>query len=309
MLRTLGAYLAPWTFFDASKEDLLPNSRLWLDHASWRKVVASFAIKDGAKLEFTKDGLVGVSFAKAMADSEARVTFVAETINWFLSCVVLGGGNWFHPVTTGQVTVLNSQGDNIVQASGGGGEYFQVSIDKTVFWTLPPSRELQVLWIALHKRSMEVRAFTNAFEVGKQIYGKFTDVSFDLFLSALSAFASHDWRRALIFSWVVTEQLLQDLWDRYILSATSGKRRDRLSEDRTYSIAVRIEILLWVDKIPEKSYQDLNEIRVARNNMVHEGKNIARETALLSLGTVQDLLVILAGHPIEIKLPETTYIG
>lgn len=90
-----------------------------------------------------------------------------------------------------------------------------------------------------------------------------------LIAGAYSQYSRHQLAEALIDSWIVIEQIINWWWTRYV-SQFSGKRKQRLKNDtRTYTAAVRAEILAVAGQLNRNLYDEINTARHHRNNLAH----------------------------------------
>ena len=93
-----------------------------------------------------------------------------------------------------------------------------------------------------------------------------------LIAGAYFMFSRRQLAEALVDGWVVVEQILDRLWTRYTSDISDNSRKQRLSDTRTYSAAVRIEILHTLGIIPTALYAMLNVSRKHRNDLAHRSK-------------------------------------
>ncbi|HZH50275.1 MAG TPA: hypothetical protein VEZ16_00185 [Microvirga sp.] len=124
----------------------------------------------------------------------------------------------------------------------------------------------------------------------------------DLLLRAAVAFETHDFPASLITSWAVTEKLGNVQWDRFLKDKKFNKRRrELLLDSRTYSAAVRLEVLELSGFISEDLYTRTNDIRRARNNWIHSLARIESDDANDALFAALDWVSLVSG--IRINLP------
>lgn len=79
----------------------------------------------------------------------------------------------------------------------------------------------------------------------------------------------HDLAEGIVTSWIVCEELISFLWDRHVEAVREKERRDRLGDNRTYSAAVRIEVLQVAGVLPADLCKLLHEARKLRNALAH----------------------------------------
>jgi hypothetical protein len=93
-----------------------------------------------------------------------------------------------------------------------------------------------------------------------------------LIAGAYSLFSRRLLSEALIDSWFVCERIIHYLWEHYLSAFSDKARINRLNDPRTYSAAVRTEILHSVGIIPLPLYDELNKARGHRNDLAHGKK-------------------------------------
>jgi hypothetical protein len=91
-------------------------------------------------------------------------------------------------------------------------------------------------------------------------------------LSAYSQFQQHQIHEAIVDAWIACEQIIDYLWNSHIDRIEDKKRIDRLKDTRTYSVAVRLEILFNIGVINEELYSLLNNARKHRNDIAHRAE-------------------------------------
>jgi hypothetical protein len=93
-----------------------------------------------------------------------------------------------------------------------------------------------------------------------------------LIAQAYFLFSRRQLSEALADSWIVIEQILDSIWNSYLSSLVDRERRSRLSDPRTFSAAVRLEVLLVAGILPEDLYRFLNVARKHRNDLAHRAR-------------------------------------
>lgn len=77
---------------------------------------------------------------------------------------------------------------------------------------------------------------------------------------------------AVMDSWIVTEQILDYLWQTYVSALLDHDRRERLSDSRTYTASVRTEVLHMAGVIDTSLYNAIHKARKHRNDLAHRAK-------------------------------------
>lgn len=97
---------------------------------------------------------------------------------------------------------------------------------------------------------------------------------------------------ALIDSWIVTEQALDYLWKEYIETLSDDERKKRLKDERTYTAAVRAEILLTAGRVEEQLYKRIQRARGFRNDLAHRARISLQNTVdcVLAMKAVIELI-------------------
>lgn len=120
---------------------------------------------------------------------------------------------------------------------------------------------------------------TRGSSVSKILHSSFPTV----FLPSTSAFCEEMWERALILSWCSIELLIEKLWVEKISSNAKVKgvkqkrRKDFLSDTRTWSSSTRIELLWQKGFLTDKVYALIDNARAARNSFIHSAKKCTPE--------------------------------
>ena len=120
----------------------------------------------------------------------------------------------------------------------------------------------------------------------------------DLFLRSTKAYQDHNHSLSLITSWAVIEKLLSRQWRTFQDANTErdGKpfinrpRRERLQDGRTFTAAVIVETLSLSNWLDHQIYLDLNKIRKARNDWMHDLRAVDAESARLATSTCAKLM-------------------
>lgn len=121
-------------------------------------------------------------------------------------------------------------------------------------------------------------------------------IMLDLIQRASFAFQTHDYEAALIDYWAVSERLISELWTAYRSDlagrqAVDAGRRSRLTDTRTFTIAVVSEILAIEDVIAMDLYEELCQVRKARNDWIHGAADrVPRSVALIATSVCERLL-------------------
>lgn len=153
------------------------------------------------------------------------------------------------------------------------------------------------------ERATTIEKMNEKLNKGNMIVKAIPNLSTFHLLNGITEFRHRNWPSALTFLWVVVEEITDYLWSQNIIENVTGenskKRKEMLKDTRTYTISVKQEILLQIGVISEKIYNNIFEIRQARNKLVHEGKLISESKATILLETVKELLALVSKMNID----------
>jgi len=106
-----------------------------------------------------------------------------------------------------------------------------------------------------------------------------------VFLPSCTAFSCEKWERALILGWTSIELIIEEMWRQrvvsksYVSGITKRRRKEFLSDSRTWSSSTKIELLWQIGSIPDEIYSLVDKARVARNSFIHSAKTCTPEDA------------------------------
>lgn len=131
----------------------------------------------------------------------------------------------------------------------------------------------------LHMPEISILDFQTAFNQGENVLSKLSKLSPTFLLRGFTELCYHNWSDALSNLWVCVEQLTTLLWQKFFLEVIDKhptnlpSRLTSLKDDnRTWSTAIKQEILWQLGVIKEDDYLGLYSARKARNALVHSGQ-------------------------------------
>lgn len=161
--------------------------------------------------------------------------------------------------------------------------------------------------IALYQpRCVRLPDLQKAMSLGLAALGKLAPMQGEFLLRGVTAYARRDWGHALANLWIVTEQLLEALWERHVLSplpqdAVGKRRRAQLTDTRTWTAATKVELLHQKGIVSISAFIDLSEARKARNELSHKGTHPNNENAKSAYSSVVDLMrTVLDGQEVPL---------
>ena len=123
----------------------------------------------------------------------------------------------------------------------------------------------------------------------------------ELLAGAYYFYSRHLLSEAINDAWIVIEQIIDYLWVEYVSKITdqiSDPRRVRLEDPRTYTVAVRLEVLLTAGKISRALYDHLNKARKRRNDLAHRAR-VSPEAASECMHALQMAVEHICGRSVE----------
>lgn len=98
-----------------------------------------------------------------------------------------------------------------------------------------------------------------------------------LFLEAYTHFMNSEFKQALVMGWVILEDIyVKDLWAQVVQKRT-GEDKRRVGKLGSWTVDAKLESLNISQTLTDDEYSRLMEIKDARNDVVHEGKEPAKE--------------------------------
>lgn len=144
-----------------------------------------------------------------------------------------------------------------------------------------------------------------AYRIGRPVIEVLRTVNAATLLMAFSFHAATEYRNSLIYSWVVIEQLIGQLWEEvYMKDPALLRFEERLGTLRATArlVSARIEFLTQAGLIDRKLYSYLARARNGRNDFIHKGLSPDHRTSyfsLIALARLVELLCSAAGVPFQ----------
>ena len=134
-----------------------------------------------------------------------------------------------------------------------------------------------------------------AMTTGRAILEAVPELSGEFLLKGATGIARRDWGAALANLWIVVEQITSNLWEHRMVKPARAPdpiqgRADQLCDTRTWSIAVRHEILHQINVLSSEGLSKLFEARKARNALAHSGKHPTADAAQAAYTAATELL-------------------
>lgn len=292
--RVIGTYLYPYRLFSAVE---------WEDPLSPTKIIGR-TNTEGHEVLITINGGVFVIPPPSLPDIYANPEImtqgtdismkrafeekVAVLFNHII-CEFALLGVVSEPATPVHISLGKKHGEHILITSASG-----VYTDRSMS---PSIQLIQGLW----RQHPVVPTETLNQALLLELTSQLTKISPELptfIASAYSLYAQRQQGEALLDSWIVIEQIIDWFWNEYKAKVFDKSRKERLSDTRTYTAAVRTEALLIAGIIPDTLYHTLNLARKHRNDLAHRGKANFNMTQVVILA-MKDALEFLLKRKIE----------
>ena len=134
-----------------------------------------------------------------------------------------------------------------------------------------------------------------ALDVGRPVLSAAHRIDPATLVVAFSHHAATEYRNSLVYSWLIVEQLISQIWDDVFLSSRMARFQERVGQlnASARSVAVRVEFLTEAGLINRKLYRYLQRARNARNNLIHKGAKPNQGDSYFSLVALARLLELI----------------
>ncbi len=288
-----GSELQPWT---VTIEDV--NSHSW-DYTALHELVGGVdvGLPEPYNMVFSRDGCVALpQLPRLRNDLEA-----VEFFNRCFAAMLLGG------VYCEAISLDGLDFGSIIDW-----KYIRVNTDAPASANrfhrsvrLRQASPLEAIAL-LDPRTTELADLRAAVTTGRAILEAVPELSGEFFLKGVTGVARRDWGGALGHLWIVIEQITSSLWEHRIVKPAMAAdpirgRVDQLADTRTFSAAVRHEILHQVGVLPRETLTKLFDARKARNALTHTGRHPTAVAAQNAYKAVTELLrVAVSGLPLPL---------
>jgi hypothetical protein len=150
----------------------------------------------------------------------------------------------------------------------------------------------------LHPSRITKADVQTAFEKGRPVLQAAERMDPATLIVAFSYHVATEYRNSLIYSWLIVEQLVSQLWDEVFLAKRIAQFREREGQLRASakSVAVKIEFLAETGLVGRKLYRYLQRARNARNQMIHTGAKPNQGDSYFSLVGLTQLLELICAE-------------
>jgi hypothetical protein len=277
--------LSPW---QATLEEV--NALRW-DYVKLHEIVGGIDVGLEAPyhLVVTRDGALALPPIKSLQVDHATVEFFNRCLASFLI-----GGVYCEAISSDSLD-LGSVIDWKYVRSQGTGRAAPNRFHKQIRYQKASVLEAILLMDA---RTVRFSDLVTAMKTGLSVLDQITRLRGDLLLKGVTGIARRDWSAGLSNLWIVIEQLVSHIWDEEIIKKAGAtgspkSRRDQLSDNRTWTVAVKLEMLHQKDYLNADALQELSMARKARNDLAHEGQTPSEASAFAALSGVRRLLRVI----------------
>ncbi len=135
---------------------------------------------------------------------------------------------------------------------------------------------------------------------GEEIIKKIPNLSPKFLMKGITEIRYKNWDLVLSNLWITAEQIIDFLWHNVFLKTQKfhpnknidGRITSLKDDTRTWSTAIKQEILFQNKIITDEIFNELFNARKIRNKLVHEGKSVDRTVAVGLFSAVTELLKI-----------------
>lgn len=233
-------------------------------------------------------------------ESQAKVAFEEEAVACFnlVICELALLGVVSEPATPAHVSVGKMVDDHAAIVSAVGGR--ELYPDRTVQPFMELARGNLVGFGQFIESDILMRALLLERATALADMSKYLPT---LVAGAYSLFSQRQIGEALADAWFASEQMLDYMWRQYV-SSVPGQRRSRLEDTRTYTAAVRTEVLHTAGRLDSATYEALNSARQKRNAFAHRAR-VDLSAAQVCLDTMKAMIELLCATSVEPPLANT----
>lgn len=276
------------TKWDVTIEQI--NNRTW-DYVKLHEIVGAIDVGLMAPYHL----VVGADGALALPPvPELRsVTKAVEFFNRCLAAFVVGG-IYCEAVTLDSVEIGSILDWRYIRASGSStsfvGQFHNTVRTKT-------ASVLHAIYL-LRPRILHFEDLNRAAQHGFAVLSRVPEIRPEFLLKGISGIARRDWGSALSNLWIVIEQITWHLWRKYVLQSVEAEkpipgRQDQLKDNRSWTVAMKHELLHRIGKISTETLAALALARRSRNDLLHQGTHPNEESSMAAFSAMRGLMLVV----------------
>lgn len=152
--------------------------------------------------------------------------------------------------------------------------------------------------IILHNTNhIYMRDILDAYKVGSEYLNTITNLTASILSKGVTSYVNHSYPESLTYNWVSIEQILDFIWQKKFIEKKSSKiiagRLDFLKDTRSWTSANRIEMFYQRRIIDETLYENLSQVRKARNKFIHTGFSPSKNSADIAIKSLFQLISLV----------------
>ena len=288
-------YLSPFTVvvprneepFAADLEEINDNT---YDYGKLSGIVHSMPLGHDGELRMLicRDGGIAIPIVPSYATKEDVVDFFNK-----LFCSLLIGGHLCEAVDTRDIV-----GGGLLETHSIWPVDVGQSASSSLHFKLRTKKASNIESIILLKpRHIHLEDFVSRVQLGQKVLTKVTNLTPTFLIRGITELSWRNWSAALSNLWITAEQLTDFIWHNLFIGSSAfsiqslpSRTKSMHEDNRTWSIAVKQELLFSAGFITESEYAMLYPARQARNKLVHEGKRV-EESVVMDLVAVVSALM------------------
>lgn len=162
-------------------------------------------------------------------------------------------------------------------------------------------------------RTITVSEITEMLWDGERILSLIPNLVPKFLTKGISEIYYKNWDAVLLNLWIIAEQIIDFLWFNRFLNNSYHQPKINIenrfsslkNDSRTWSTAVKQEMLFQKGIISETILQGLSNARKSRNKLVHEGKSVERAVAVGLFSAIRELFNLIAQETLFPEIIDT----
>lgn len=142
-----------------------------------------------------------------------------------------------------------------------------------------------------------LRELYDAYEKGAKYLDKIKNLTPAIICKGVSSYINNSYSESLIYNWLSIEQILDRIWNDHMIKGESREqikgRKAFLQDNRSWTIATKVEMFYQQKLLNKDLYNQLNIIRKARNKFVHTGAIPSKVEAGMAYRTTFELISLV----------------
>lgn len=153
-------------------------------------------------------------------------------------------------------------------------------------------------------RVLKVSSLMDSIAKGDNIFKKIPNLTPKFLNMGITEIQYKNWDLVLSNLWITSEQIIDYLWHNNFLQNKNyhpnheidGRKKSLKEDNRTWSMAIKQEMLFQNGIISEEILTNLFNARKVRNKLVHEGRTVDKNVALGLFDAIKELIQIVVNQ-------------